>query len=158
MHDDLRAPLQQALHGRLGPATRLPRMQRAVVLGRIACDDLGIEAIGLAARTQALGVEVDIAGVEHVDDAAALMRQARQQQVMLASGFHGDDRLGRHLAQPAGDRRCLVVHALVRGRAMAADHQRRLGHVHSDKHGIGLHRHLLKSDNRDAGVERPLPR
>ena len=133
-------------------------MQSGVMLGGIAGDDLGIDAIGLASCAQALGVEVHVTSVEHVNGSAGLMSQARQQQVVLAGGPHGDGRSRRQFMQPALDRGRLVVQAQMHGRASSADHQRRLGHIHSDKHGIRLHRHLRESDNRDAGVERPLPR
>ena len=84
-------------------------MQRVAMLGGVARDDLRIEPIGLAASAEALGIEVHVAGVEHVDGVAVLMGQIGQQQVVRAGGLHGDHRGARQLLEPRVDGDRLVV-------------------------------------------------
>jgi hypothetical protein len=100
------AAAQEFTELRLRFGRREPLRQLVVGLSKAeACDNLGIDLVGLVVPALALGVEMDPVGTEHTDPVARLMEQVGSQFAIGAGRFHeGGDRLGMMSFEPLEER------------------------------------------------------
>src|ERR1700680_3175857 len=110
--------------------------------GDHAGDELGIDAIGLAAKPHRLGIVTSVLGIEHVDHEAALVRKFGEQFVIDPSRFHADA-TARGQVLEEGEQRSALVVDLARGEAcFGAGHRHLvLTDIGTDieRYGWGLH-------------------
>ena len=80
-----------------------------MLVGDHAGDELGVYAIGLAAKPHRLGIVAGVLGIEHVDHEAALVRELGEQLVIDPGRFHADAAARGQVLEEGEQRRALVV-------------------------------------------------